>query len=69
MKIVKNLCNEVNLEDKCCKLCYRLIESYFNGTIVYGIEVENDDDEEIIAITLQMILAMRKKERKLIFPE
>lgn len=36
---------------------------------MYGIEVENDDDEEIIAITLQMILAMRKKERKLIFPE
>ena len=37
--------------------------------LMHLIEVENDDDEEIIAITLQMILAMRKKERKLIFPE
>ena len=35
MKIVKNLCNEVNLEDKCCKLCYRLIESYFNRGITF----------------------------------
>ena len=36
---------------------------------MYGIEVENDDDEEIIAITLQMILAMRKKREKIDFSE
>ena len=57
MKIVKNLCNEVNLEDKCCKLCYRLIESYFNGTIVYGIEVERKDfkDSNLINIERDLI--------------
>lgn len=26
MKIVKNLYKEINLEDKCYKFCYRLIE-------------------------------------------
>ena len=53
MKIVKNLCNEVNLEDKCCKLCYRLIESYFNGTIVYGIEVERKDFKDSNLINIE----------------
>lgn len=38
MKIVKNLYKEINLEDKCYKFCYRLIESCFKGTTVYGIE-------------------------------
>ncbi len=31
MKIVKNLYKEINLEDKCYKFCYRLIESCFKG--------------------------------------
>lgn len=35
----------------------------------YGIEVENEDDEEIIAIALQMIIAMREKQKYIIFPE
>ena len=43
MKIVKNLCKEKNIEDKCYKFCYRLIETCFKGTKVYGIEVERKD--------------------------
>lgn len=50
MKIVKNLYKEINLEDKCYKFCYRLIESCFKGTTVYGIEVERKDfkDSDLI---------------------
>ncbi|MDU4133480.1 MAG: DUF6514 family protein, partial [Clostridium perfringens] len=52
MKIVKNLYKEINLEDKCYKFCYRLIESCFKGTTVYGIEVERKDfkDSDLINI-------------------
>ncbi|EGT5618211.1 hypothetical protein BUL45_03905 [Clostridium perfringens] len=52
MKIVKNLCKEINIEDKCYKFCYRLIETCFNGTKVYGIEVERKDfmDSDLINV-------------------
>lgn len=52
MKIVKNLCKEINIEDKCYKFSYRLIENCFKGTKVYGIEVERKDfmDSSLINI-------------------
>ncbi|MDZ5254619.1 DUF6514 family protein [Clostridium sp. LIBA-8841] len=43
MRVIKNLCKEVKLEDKCYKFCYRLIETCFKGNMVYGIEVERKD--------------------------
>lgn len=53
MKIVKNLCKEVNLEDKCYKFCYRLIETYFKGESVYGIEIERKDFKDFNLIKIE----------------
>lgn len=57
MKIVKNLCKEINLEDKCYKFCYRLIETCFKGITVYGIEVERKDfmDSDLINIERDLV--------------
>ena len=35
---------------------------------IYGMKIEDEDDEEIIALTLKTILAMRKKGKTEIFP-
>ena len=35
----------------------------------YGMKIEDEDDEEIIALALKTILAMRKKGKTEIFPE
>lgn len=43
MKVIKNLCKEVILEDVCCKFCYRLIETCLRDTKIYGVEVERKD--------------------------
>ena len=36
---------------------------------IYGMKIEDEDDEEIIALTLKTILAMRKKGKTEIFPQ
>ena len=36
---------------------------------IYGMKIEYEDDEEIIALTLKTILAMRKKGKTEIFPQ
>ena len=36
---------------------------------IYGMKIEDEDDEEIIALTLKTILAMRKKGKTDIFPQ
>ena len=36
---------------------------------IYGMKIEDEDDEEIIALTLKTILAMRKKGNTEIFPQ
>lgn len=43
MIIIKNLCKEVTLEDKCYQFSYRLIETNLGKNMVYGIEVERKD--------------------------
>lgn len=53
MKIVKNMCKEVNLGDKCYKFCYRLIETYFKGENVYGIEIERKDFKDFNLIKIE----------------
>ena len=36
---------------------------------IYGMKIEDEDDEEIIVLTLKTILAMRKKGKTEIFPQ
>ena len=36
---------------------------------IYGMKIEDEDDEEIIALTLKTILAIRKKGKTEIFPQ
>lgn len=43
MRVVRNLCKELKVEDKNFKFSYRLIETDFDGKEVYGIEVERED--------------------------
>lgn len=53
MRVIKNLCKEVKLEDKCYKFCYRLTETCFKGNVVYGIEVERKDFNNEVLINIE----------------
>lgn len=53
MRVIKNLCKEVRLEDKSYKFCYRLIETCFKGDVVYGVEVERKDFKESILVNIE----------------
>ncbi|WP_300347800.1 DUF6514 family protein [Clostridium sp.] len=43
MRVVKNLCKELNEGDKKLNFSYRLIENNYKGREVYGIEIERED--------------------------
>ncbi|MGG5460338.1 DUF6514 family protein [Clostridium sp. B9] len=53
MRVIRNLCKEVILEDMCYKFCYRLIETCLRDTKVYGIEVERKDFRDEVLTNIE----------------